>query len=98
MEGIIIAAVIEYENRDGKRKTRIWRINGEITFKALIKFYVLDHGKLKVVEKPSTRPATFSECYRFANKLKAEYGRNLKQIVVWNMDVLESIQEKMEGL
>lgn len=93
-----MGAVLEYINQNGKKSERSWKVNDDIRFTALIKCWVQIKGKRELIEKPSKRPATYSECRRFANKLKAEYGRDLKQIVVWNMDEMKSIQKKTEGL
>jgi hypothetical protein len=86
-----MAAVLQYMNRPGERKQKVWNANGEGEFTALIKCYVQDpvDQKLHAIEKHSTRPATLHECYKFAEKLKVEYGANLKQLIVWNMDVLK---------
>lgn len=79
-------AVLEIDNQSDDQ--RVWNVDGE--FSALIKCYVQRPGdkKLQIIEKPSTRPATLHECYRFSQKLKQEYGNSLKRMIIWNMDEL----------
>jgi hypothetical protein len=86
-----MCAVLEYSNRNGMNKERVWNSDNTRKFSALIKCYVQFDGDyhLRVIEKPSKRPATFNECYRFAQKLKAEYGVNLKQMIIWDLDKLK---------
>ncbi|MGG1483510.1 hypothetical protein ABEI56_05420 [Peribacillus castrilensis] len=87
-----MAAVLEYINTDGYRNQRAWKPNDDRRFTALVKCYVqLPGEKKKVIEKPSTRPATFHECCLLAKKLKNEYGNNLKQMVIWDMDEINAI-------
>lgn len=81
-----MGAYLLYTNKSGEKSERIWVSDQEKKFPALIKCYVQQDGKLKVIEKPSTRPATFKECRRYVEKLKREFGRSLMQLSVWNMD------------
>lgn len=83
-----MGAVYHYDPKE-EIVERFWKVSDDIRFIALIKCYVIDQGKQKVIEKPSTRPASFIECYRYAQKLKREYGRNLKQVVIWNLDEMK---------
>ena len=87
-----MAAVLEYINKSGYRNERVWKPGDEKRFTALVKCYVQvpDKKELQVIEKPSTRPASFEECCRMARKLKNEYGHNLKQLLIWNVDEVES--------
>jgi hypothetical protein len=86
-----MCAVLEYTNRNGIHRQRVWTSDNTRKFSALIKCYVQYDGNhhLQVIEKPSKRPATFNECYRFAQKLKDEYGANLKQMIIWDLDKLK---------
>jgi hypothetical protein len=85
-----MCAVLEYTNRNGMDKERVWNSDNTREFSALIKCYVQYEGDhLRLIEKPSKRPATFNECYRFAQKLKSEYGVNLKQMIIWDLDKLK---------
>lgn len=94
-----MAAVLEYTNKTGYRNQRAWKPNDERRFTALIKCYVQSPGKkeLQVIEKPSTRPATFEECCKFAGNLKKQYGDTLKQLIVWDLDELNAITSSIEG-
>ncbi|MGE6379577.1 hypothetical protein [Peribacillus muralis] len=84
--------VFEYTYSEGVREQNIWKPNDDRHFAALVKCYVKIPGeKNKVIEKPSTRPATFQECCMKANKLKKEYGNHLKALIIWNMDEINSI-------
>lgn len=87
-----MAAVLQYINEIGEQKEQVWKENGESQFSALIKCYIQHYGekKMQIIEKFSKRPASFEECCRFAQKLKAEYGDNLKQMIIWNLDMLKS--------
>jgi Zn-dependent M16 (insulinase) family peptidase len=85
-----MAAILHYSNQFGERKQRSWNNTNKQTFTALIKCYIQDENqKITVIEKPSKRPATFYECCKQAERLKIEYGSRLKQLIVWNMDVLK---------
>jgi hypothetical protein len=86
-----MSAVLEYTNRTGERKQRIWSVSDKRRFTALIKCYVQGIGeqKFQAIEKPSTRPASFSECCRYAEKMKNEYGDNLKKLIIWDVDALK---------
>ena len=62
---------------------------------------VPDKKELQVIEKPSTRPVSFDECCRIVKKLKNEYGHNLKQLLIWNVDEIVKVVGKLrwyEGL
>lgn len=85
-----MAAVLHYVNQNGHASTRSWKVDERTKFNALIKFHIQDGPKLKAVEKPCTRPASFAECQAFANKLIKEYGEGLKQLIVWNLDAMNS--------
>lgn len=87
-----MGAVLHFTNQYGKKEERIWEVSEGTKFTALIKCFVQNPGDktLRTIEKPSTRPATFYECYQFARKLKIEYGDSLKQLIVWNMDEIKS--------
>jgi hypothetical protein len=87
-----MGAVLQYINQSGVNKERVWEVSKDRKFTALIKCFVQCSGEqtIRTIEKPSTRPATFHECYKFVQKLKQEHGSNLKQLIVWDMDALES--------
>jgi hypothetical protein len=87
-----MGAVLQYTNQSGEIKERVWKVSNDEKFTALIKYLIQDTGEqtIRTIEKPSTRPATFRECYKFAQKLKQEHGNNLKQLIVWNMDALKT--------
>ncbi|MEN8702482.1 hypothetical protein [Bacillus infantis] len=91
-----MAAVLHYNNLNGENKQNVWRKKQD-AFRALIKCYVQQPGDLhpKVIEKPSTRPATIEECCRYASRLRKEYGPHLKQLIVWDMD---QVQETAQSL
>lgn len=92
-----MCAVLEYTNQNGINKERVWRSDNTRKFFALIKCYVQFEGErhFRLIEKPSKRPATFNECYRFAQKLKGEYGSNLKHMIAWDLDKLKGISTKL---
>jgi hypothetical protein len=87
-----MGAVLHFTNHSGKKEERVWKVSEGIKFTALIKCFVQNPGDktFQTIERPSTRPATFSECYQFAKKLKIEYGDTLKQLIVWNVDEMKS--------
>lgn len=90
-----MAAVMEYSNQYGKPTLRKFNEKDTTPFSALFKCYVKvpDKKELQIIEKPSKRPATFQECFQFARKLKNEYGNDLKQLVVWDMDAIERMPQ-----
>jgi hypothetical protein len=87
-----MGAVLHFTNYNGKKEERIWKVSEGTRFTALIKCFVQNPGdkNIQTIEKPSTRPATFSECCQFVKKLKIEYGDTLKQLIVWNVDEMKS--------
>lgn len=88
-----MTAVLQYANTYGENQLKTFS-NNQQPFKALIKAYVKEPKKkeLQVIEKPSTRPATIAECVRFTQKMKQEHGKNLTQLIVWDMDAIERIE------
>ncbi|WP_445506725.1 hypothetical protein [Niallia sp. 03190] len=82
-----MAAVLHYENQSGEMLARSWKVDKP--FNAIIKCFVTEKGKLNVIEKPSTRPASFVECQAFAKKMISQYGDKLQQIIVWNLDEMD---------
>lgn len=91
MKGLFgMRAVLHLINLSGENKERVWDYVTDKRFTALIKYFVQDSKEesIQIIEKTSTRPATFQECYRFSQILKKEYGKSLKQIIIWNLDEL----------
>lgn len=88
-----MAAVLEYKYQYGTPTLRKFKPEDTKPFSALFKCYVKEPDKeeLQIIEKPSTRPATFQECYLMARKLKNEYGKNLKLLLVWDMDAINEV-------
>lgn len=60
-----MAAVLQYVNSSGNKFERVWEVGDGRKFTALIKCYIQHPGEqnIQTIEKPSTRPATFAECY-----------------------------------
>ncbi|MFD2442909.1 hypothetical protein ACFSO7_02815 [Bacillus sp. CGMCC 1.16607] len=90
-----MAAILQYLNQEGKKKQVVFNKYQNKIFTALIKYYIQLPGvkRLQVMEKTSTRPATFYECCRYVEKLKVEHGNNLKQLIIWDVDQLKTYSE-----
>lgn len=80
--------VLEYEFQ-GHHAGRTWPQNSSEKFNGLIKIWLEQEGKIKVIEKPSVRPASLEEFTIAAKKMIEVHGSKLKQLMIWNMDEMK---------
>lgn len=88
-----MSAVLQYLNQSGKVSKRIWEDQNSGQFYALVKYYFRENdGKetIQYKEKPSTRPTNLEECKAIARKLISQYGSDLTQIIIWNIDEIKA--------
>ncbi|MCP3742728.1 hypothetical protein [Rossellomorea sp. BNER] len=94
-----MSAIFQYNNFEGKPIHKSWNPINKDRFQVLIKIYISKNGEEKpeVIEKPSTRPATIQECHAYVKKVKSQYGKALKQILIWDMEAIEETKKRFES-
>ena len=86
-----MAVILEYINEPGRKLERKFREDDGRRLSILIKCYIEVPGskRLKEIEKPSTRPATINEAFKYVQKLKKEYGNQILRLIVWDLDLMK---------
>ena len=86
-----MAAVLHYQ-KDSFVSKRVWKENAQGNFDVIVKYYLYqkEQKKLQALQITSKRPASLEECKMMAQKLIKDYGDDLKQIFIWNLDQMRN--------